>query len=74
MTDWMTTILVVYIIGFLIVVLGALAAMPSNPWYHRHDRKLKARVVLTAPIWPLWIPVGIVYGLCRLIQIARTGE
>lgn len=39
-----------------------------------YKRKRLARIAIANIVWPLWIPIGIVYGIYRWIQIARTGR
>lgn len=74
MPDWLIGSLFVYGVVAFLVLFIPLANMPSNGDYCRYRRQNLARVALTAPIWPLWIPAFIAYGIYRLIQIARTGE
>lgn len=74
MPDWLTGLIVLYALVGIAVFWIPLAHMPWNHSYYRWRRQKLARVALTAPVWPVWILIGIVYGIYRLIQIARTGE
>ena len=74
MPEWLIVCTVIHSAMVGIIWLAVWLDMPVKSTYDTERRKWDARIALAAPVWPLWIPAFIAYGIYRLIQIARTGE
>lgn len=62
----MTTLLTIYV---LIFVLLLIASIPTI--FEQDDRKLGARVLLCAPVWPIALVVLLVIGIVKLFVVAE---
>lgn len=62
----MATLILIYI---LVIILLLISSLPI--FFEKEDRKLGARVILCAPVWPIALAVLLVIGIVKLFVVAE---